>query len=115
MTGFGAFVALLTAGVLTAGGLLGSESGTPTRTALVIDASAARDGRNLVDARLRAVDAEVRLPRTAAEARTNMRYFDAQDYRVVVTGAKASAAADATGVEAVQAPDLRGALSAAGP
>src|SRR4051794_21443378 len=36
------------------------------RTALVIDASRARDGRELVAPRLRALDAELRLPRTAA-------------------------------------------------
>jgi hypothetical protein len=59
------------------------------------------------------VDADVRLPRTAAEARTNVRYFDSLGYRVVVTGAQASAAATAVGVEAARAPDLAGALQAA--
>ena len=78
----------------------------------MIDAPAARDGRDLVDARLRATDAEIRLPRTSAEARTNVRYFAAQGYRVVVAGSRASAAADATGVDAVQVPDLSGALAA---
>ena len=79
----------------------------------MIDASLASDGRELVDPRLKDVDADVRLPRTPAEARTNVRYFDALGYRVVVAGFKANAAADATGVEAVQAQDLPGALTAA--
>jgi hypothetical protein len=108
--------ALFAAGALTAGGVLGSDSGgspgSTTRTALVIDASAARDGRDLVDGRLRAVDAEIRLPRTSAEARTNVRYLAAQGYRVVVAGLRATAAADAMGVEAVHAPGLTGALAA---
>ena len=52
----------------------------------MIDAAEGRDGRELVDERLRAVRAEVRLPRTPEEARANLRYFEAQDYRVVVAG-----------------------------
>jgi hypothetical protein len=44
------------------------------------------------------VDAEVRLPRTPAEARTNVRYFDELGYRVVVAGPRAEAAAAAIGV-----------------
>lgn len=112
MTALGSFAALLSAGLLTAGGLLGSDSSSATKTAVVIDAAAARDGRDLVDARLRAVDAEVRLPRTRREARTNVRYFAAQDYRVVVAGSQARAAAEATGVEAEKAPGLAGALAA---
>ena len=64
------------------------------RTAIVIDAPAARDGRALVDPRLRAVDADVRLPRDAAEARTDVRYFAAQGYdRIVVAGPRSTAAA----------------------
>ena len=111
MTALGTFAALLSAGLLTAGGLLGSDS-SDTRAAVVIDAAAARDDRDLVDARLRAVDAEIRLPRTPREARTNVRYFAAQDYRVVVAGSQATAAAEATGVEAEKAPGLTGALAA---
>ena len=118
MTGLGTFAALLAAGVVAAGGLLGSDShgssGSATRTALVIDAAAARDGRDLVDSRLRDLDAAIRLPRTSAEARTNVRYFAAQDYRVVVAGSRASGAANATGVDAVQVSDLAGALAAVG-
>jgi hypothetical protein len=118
MTGIGTLVALVAAGIVTIGGVLGAESdgtnGSAARTALVIDAAAARDGRDLVDDRLRAIDAELRLPRTAAEARTNVRYFDTQDYRVVVAGPLTAAATDATGIPAVRAPDLTGAVAAVG-
>lgn len=118
MTGLGTFAALLAAGAVTAGGLLGSDSGaasgSATRTALVIDRAAARDGRDLVDSRLRDVDAAIRVPRTPTEARTDVRYFAAQDYRVVVAGSQASAAANATGVAAERAPDLAGALEVVG-
>jgi hypothetical protein len=78
----------------------------------VIDADAGRDGRELVDPRLRDVDAEVRLPRTDAEARTNLRYLDAQGYRLVVAGRRAGAAAAVTGVAATRAADLGQALAA---
>jgi hypothetical protein len=119
MTGLGTqIVALLAAGAVAAGGLLGADSGAPAgsapRTALVIDAAEARDGRDLVDARLRGADADVRLPRTDAEARSNVRYFAAQGYRVVVAGPRTGAAADAAGVEAVHVPDLAGGLAAIG-
>ena len=80
-------------------------------TALVIDAGAARDGRELIDPRLLDVDAEVRLPRDSREARTNVRYFDKLGYRVVVLGDRSEAAADATGVDAVRADDLSQALT----
>jgi hypothetical protein len=80
----------------------------------VIDASHGRYGRELVNPRLRDLDAEVRLPRTAAEARTNVRYFDALGYRVVVEGPQASAAAEATHVAAERAPNLDQALGAVG-
>ena len=65
MTGIGtAIVSVFTAGLVAAGSLLGSGSSThDTRTALVIDAALARDGRDLVAPRLRALDAELRLPR----------------------------------------------------
>jgi hypothetical protein len=109
----------LLAGALALGGSLGDErsaSGSGAdgvRTALVIDASQGRDGRQLVDSRLRDLDADVRLPRNSEEARTNVRYFDALGYRVVVAGPEASAAAGATGVEAVHAAGLAQALRAA--
>src|SRR5215207_10572353 len=82
-------------------------------TALVIDAARGRAGRELVDPRLRDLDADVRLPRTSAEARTNVRYFDALGYRVVVAGPTARAAAQATGVDGVRAAGLPQALEAA--
>ena len=78
--------------------------GTPGRVAWV--------GRPLVPARVGAPDSEVRLPRTAAEAATNVRYFAAQGYRVVVAGRLAATAADAAGVDAARAPDLTSALAA---
>jgi hypothetical protein len=102
MTGLGTAIAsVLAAGVVAAGGLLGGGSGeSRSRTAIVIDAALARDGRDLVDPRLRALDAELRLPRTAAEARTDLRYLAAQGYRLVVAGPHSRAAAKATGVRA---------------
>jgi hypothetical protein len=109
---------VLVAGVAVVGGLLTegpSEPAEPAaRAALVIDSAAGRDGRDLLDARLRHVHAAVRLPRTLAEARTNVRYFAAQGYRIVVTGPRAQAAAHAVGVRVARAPDLAGALAAAG-
>jgi hypothetical protein len=106
--------ALLAAGALAVGGVLGATSDrSASRTALVIDAPNARDGRTLVDARLRAVDADVRLPRTAAEARTDVRYFVARGYdRVIVAGPRSTAAARASGVAARPAADLEAALVA---
>jgi hypothetical protein len=110
--------AALAAAAVAAAGLVGASSGDgpglPPRTALVIDAAAARDGRDLVDARLQSVHAEVRLPRTAAEARTNVRYLAELGKRVVVAGPNATAAATSTGVAAVKARDISDALAAAG-
>lgn len=106
--------ALLAAGAVATGSLFGAGSDEQSRhTGLVIDASLASDGRQLVDPRLKDVDADVRLPRTSTEARTNVRYFDALGYRVVVAGFQANAAADATGVDAVHTADLSAALTAA--
>jgi hypothetical protein len=107
-----AAVAVAAAGLV--GASSGDGSGLPQRTALVIDAATARDGRDLVDPRLQGAGAEVRLPRTAAEARTNVRYLAELGKRVVVAGPKATAAADSTGVAAVRARDLSDALAAAG-
>jgi hypothetical protein len=106
---------LLAAGAATAGGVLAADSEGPAPpTALVIDAGAARDGRELVDPRLSDIDAEVRLPRTAEEARTNVRYFASQGYRVVVAGPRSTAAADDAGAAALPAAGLSEALAAAG-
>jgi hypothetical protein len=105
---------VLAAAAVAAGGLLapGSDGSAPGRSALVIDAVTARDGRELVDPRLSASGAEVRLPRTASEAITNVRYFAAQGYRVVVAGPLATDAARESGVPAQRATGLSGALTA---
>jgi hypothetical protein len=102
-------------GALAVGAALAPGADHPApRTAIVIDAPAARDGRALVDPRLRAVDAVVRLPRDAAEARTDVRYFAAQGYdRIVVAGPRSTAAAD--GPDIVRVADLPAALAAASP
>jgi hypothetical protein len=107
--------ALLAAGAVAAGGLLGAGSGRPApRTAVVVDAAIARDGRALVDPRLRALDADVRLPRTQTEASTDVRYFaDAGYDRVIVAGPRSTAAAHEAGPAAVTATGLDGALAAA--
>jgi hypothetical protein len=106
--------AVLAAGAVATGSLFGGGSDEQSlHTALVIDESIASHDRELVDPRLKDVDADVRLPRTSTEARTNVHYFDALGYRVVVAGFHANAAADATGVAAVHAQDLPGALRAA--
>jgi hypothetical protein len=119
MTYFGTqLTALIAVAGFTAGGAVGADPATPDgqskRTALVIDAAEARDGRELVDPRLREVDADVRLPRTAVEARTNVRYFEALGYRVVVAGPQARAVAKHAGIDAATASGLTGALQAAG-
>jgi hypothetical protein len=97
-----------------AGSFPGDRAESPSRIALVIDAAAARHGRDLVDPRLRAVDADVRLPRTVAEARIDVRYFAALGYRVVVAGPRAGAAADTSGAPAQRTADLSRALAAVG-
>jgi hypothetical protein len=99
------------------GGLLGagSDRPAPPRTALVIDAAVARDGRALIDPRLRAVDADIRLPRTQAEALTDVRYFDALGYdRIIVAGPRSTAVTDHADGAAVRAADLASALAAVG-
>lgn len=114
MTGLtAALVSLAAAGAMAAGGTLAPAAGHPApRTAVVIDAPAARDGRALIDPRLRAIDADVRLPRDAFEARTDVRYFAAQGYdRVIVAGPLSTVAAGEAGV--VKAADLTGALAIA--
>jgi hypothetical protein len=115
MTGLGNTLAsLITAGAVAAGGLLGAGGSdrSGTHTAIVIDAATARDGRELLDPRLRDLDAEVRLPRTAAEARTNVRYFAKVGDRIVVAGPLASAAARQAGVPAERVTGVAGALAA---
>jgi hypothetical protein len=111
-------IAVVAAAAVAAGGLAGATSddgsGSASGTALVIDAAAARDGRDLVDPRLESAGAEVRLPRTAEEARTSVRYMAELGKRVVVAGPQATAAVESTGVDAVRAGDLSDALTAAG-
>jgi hypothetical protein len=110
--------AAVAAAVVAAGGVAGASSGdgagSSPGTAIVVDAAAARDGNDLVDPRLEAAGAEVRLPRTAAEARTNVRYLAELGKRVVVAGPQATAAVNSTGVAAEKARDLSDALTAAG-
>ena len=116
MTGLGTQIgALLAAGAVAAGGLLGADSGRPApTTAIVIDAAIARDGRDLLDPRLRAVDADVRVPRTQTEADTDVRYFTAAGYdRVIVAGPRSTAAADEADAVAQRASGLDGAVAAA--
>jgi hypothetical protein len=105
---------VLAAAAVAAGGLLAPGSGGSGThgTALVIDAATARDGRELVDPRLLEGGAQVRLPRTASEALTNVRYFTAQDLRVVVAGPLASEAARTAGVRAERATGVTAALAA---
>jgi hypothetical protein len=115
MTGLGTQIgALLAAGAVTVGGLLGAGSDRPApRAAVVVDAPLARDGRALVDARLRAIEADVRVPRTRAEALTDVRYFAARGYdRVIVAGPRSTAAAARADAAARPATDLEGALAA---
>ena len=118
MTVIGTHIAaVLAAGAVAAGAVFGAEASTGAEaaqpTALVIDSSLASHGNELVDPRLDDVDAAVRLPRNADEARTNVRYFDALDYHVYVAGARSTTAAETTGVNATQVDGLAGALSAA--
>jgi hypothetical protein len=109
--------AVLAAGAVATGAAFAADApgagDGATRTALVIDASLARDGRDLVDRRLETLNAEVRLPRNGTEARTNVRYFNALGYRVYVAGAHASAAAERSGIRATTVDGLDGALAAA--
>jgi hypothetical protein len=107
-----AAIAVATAGLV--GAASGDQAGPAQRSALVIDAAAARDGRELVDARLGELDAEVRLPRTPSEARTDVRYFAAQGFAIVVAGPRAGEAASAAGVAAERTAGLDGALAALG-
>ena len=106
------FASLAAAGALAVGAAFAPSADHPApRTAIVIDAPAARDGRALLDPRLRGVDADVRLPRDATEARTDVRYFAAQGYdRIVVAGPRSTAAAEGPAI--VRVADLPAALRA---
>lgn len=108
--------AVLAAGAVAAGAVFGAEASAgedvSQPTALVIDSSLASQGSELVDPRLKDLDAAVRLPRNSDEARTNVRYFDALDYQVYVAGARSTAAAQQAGVDATEVDGLDGALAA---
>jgi hypothetical protein len=108
--------ALAAAAAAAFGGAAGADSGdpSPSRTALVVDAAEGRDGRELVDPRLRDIDADVRLPRTDTEARTNLRYFESLGHRIVVVGSSSQAAAKATRVDALPAEELDEGIALAG-
>jgi hypothetical protein len=109
-----AVASLAAAGALAVGAGLAPGADSPARrTAVVIDASDARDGRALVDPRLRAIDADVRIPRNDTEARTDVRYFAAQGYDRVIVAGRLSTAAAAESTSAVRAADLPSALAAA--
>jgi hypothetical protein len=121
MTSIGtALAGALAAGAVAVGSAFGAGGGADTagggekteRNALVIDQSLASDGRELVDARLEGVDAEVRVPRNATEADTNVRYFERLGYTVIVSGENATAAAESTGEPAVYAGGLGEAIAA---
>jgi hypothetical protein len=115
MTAIGTTIAsLFAAAAVATGGLLapGPGGSAAPGAALVIDAAMARDGRELVDPRLEAAATQLRLPRTESEALTNVRYFAAQGYRVVVAGPLASEAARTAGVPAERAAGVTGALAA---
>jgi len=117
MTSVGTHIAaVLAAGAVATGVAFGADAGADGAgrpTALVVDASLASQGRDLVDRRLEHVGAAVRLPRNPTEARTNVRYFDELGFRVYVAGAQATGAAEATGVDATPVDGLEGALAAA--
>jgi hypothetical protein len=102
MTGLAtALTSALAAGLIAAAGLVGGgTTDRPTQRALVIDASVARDGRDLISPDLRTRGAELRLPRTASEAETDLRYLAARGYRLEVAGPVSSAAAETAGVAA---------------
>jgi hypothetical protein len=118
---------VLAAGVLAAGTLFGGGSDSQAgrgshlaaqtglavaRTAIVIDASLASHGRDLVDDRLERLGAEVRLPRDRFEAATDVRYFDRLGYTVVVAGDRATRAAEDAGEPAVYAGSVGAAVAA---
>ena len=97
--------------VLAAAGALSAPAATrgPDRpAALVVDAQLGRDGRELVAPALRDAGVTLRLPRTAREARVDVRYLVASGHDVTVVGPQSIAAAGA-GVHT--AADVPAALS----
>src|SRR5262245_17139700 len=104
--------ALLAAGALALGGMLGAGSDGQAgqrepRLGLVIDAADARHGRELLDPRLRSLDADVRVPRTVQEARTDARYLAAAGADILVAvGPRAADAVEDTGLPIRRAADV---------
>jgi hypothetical protein len=101
MTGSGlgtSIAALLAVGAGAVGSGVSETTATPdagghqAATALVVDAALARDGRDLIAPRLRSAAAELRIPRTPAEALMDVRYLDALGYRVIAVGPDARTA-----------------------
>jgi hypothetical protein len=75
----------------------------------VVDAQLGRHGRDLVDPALRDTGTTLRLPRSAREARLDVRYLVASGHDVTVVGPQSSAAA---GGRVRSAPDVAAALDA---
>ena len=88
-----AATAALAAGAATAWPAGDASSPQARPAALVVDAALGRAGRDLIDPRLRAADAAVRLPRSPREARIDVRYLMASGHAVVVVGPQSSAVA----------------------
>jgi hypothetical protein len=110
-----AIATVLAAGAVALGGAFdgGSDGSTEgRRQALVIDAGLARDGRDLLDPRLRDAGVELRVPRDAEEARMNVRYFAESGADLVVAGPDSAAAAEAVHASARQRDDAGSALGA---
>jgi hypothetical protein len=102
MTGLAtALTSVAAAALVAVGGVVGgSTTDEGPRTAVVIDAALARDGRDLVSPRLRDLNGELRIPRSQAEAETDVRYFAEQGYRLVAIGRESRAAAADAGLSA---------------
>jgi len=101
MTGLTTTIAsALVAAVVAASGVFGATKSDSPRTALVVDAALARDGRDLIAPRWRSMDAELRVARSQAEAETDLRYLAARGYRLDVAGPASTAAARETGLPA---------------
>lgn len=112
-----AIATVLAAGAVALGGAFDGGSGGSTESrpqALVIDAALARDGRDLLDPRLRDAGVELRVPRDAEEARMNVRYFAESGVSLVVAGPDAVAAAGAAHASASHVDDTASALATLG-
>jgi uroporphyrinogen-III synthase len=113
--------ALVAAGALALAAVLGTGPGggaehpaaAHSRAGVVVDAAVARHGRDLLDPRLKAAGADVRVARSADEARTDVRYLAAAgEGALVVVGPRSAAAAREAGVPALRAPGVAEAMRA---